>query len=413
MLKFTINGRPVRPQDLAKEMTRAAATSVAEQVRERVSAIRHPDSGEFATVVVEGDTLDDMSFCVEGSASLLEIVKARLSPEEMEGMAFVATDGFAAPRAFLSYGWEDRELARRIAEGLQGQGIDTWWAEWEIGAGDSIRRKIDAGLNDCTHFIVLLTPASITRPWVNEEMDAGFVRKVNAKCRFIPLRHGLEASALPPLLQGMLSPAISDEARDLRQLVNDIHGVGRKPALGPAPMAANGPRTGYTAAATAIAGLFVAESQHGQFADPQLTVDEIGQRTGLSADDVEDALHELRHRLQVSFGRVLPKSSLYSEFDRHWQPWDPAADALRLAADLVNDPGMPNASGEIAARYGWTPRRLNPALTYLEERAAIRISEAIGSAPYVTIRVARTDATRRFVKSRSDGANSHRAQGLG
>ena len=200
MLKLTIEGRPVQLQDLAAEMTRTVVRGVAEQVRQRVGAIRHPESGEFATVVVEGETLDDMSFCVEGSEELLEIVKGRLSPEEMEGMVFVATDRSEAPRAFLSYGREDRELARRIAEGLQAHGIDTWWAEWEIGAGDSIRQKIDAGLSDCTHFVVLLTPASITRPRVNEEMDAGLVRKVNAKCRFIPLRHGLEASALPPLL---------------------------------------------------------------------------------------------------------------------------------------------------------------------------------------------------------------------
>lgn len=88
-------------------------------------------------------------------------------------------------------------LAQRIAETLQGNGVQTWWAEWEIGAGDSLRQKIDAGLSDCTHFIVLLTPRSIVKPWVNQEMDAGLVLKIQARCRFITLRHMLPAEALP------------------------------------------------------------------------------------------------------------------------------------------------------------------------------------------------------------------------
>lgn len=400
---LTVNGKPVRPGDLAREMMRDAAAGVAQRVRDRLGAIRHPETGEFATVVVEGETLDDLTFRVEGSEALLQFVKARLSREEVTNMTFAATGAPGVPRAFLSYGWEDRALAGKIAEGLQSHGIDIWWAEWEIGAGDSIRRKIDAGLSACTHFIVLLTPTSVNRPWVSEEMDAGFMRKVSSECRFIPLRHGLEATALPPLLAGILSPSIDAEASDLRQLVADVHGVNRKPPLGPPPVTASGPRTGYTAAATAVAALFVADSQHGMFADPQLTVDDIGKRTGLSAEDVEDALHELRHHIQIRFGRTLPKGSLYAEFDRHWKPWDPRIDALRLAADLVNDPEMPVAPKSVAERYGWTPRRLNPAVTYLEERAVIRVSKTIGSSPYVAVRIAKTDATRRFVRSRSEG----------
>src|SRR3546814_17275327 len=86
-------------------------------------------------------------------------------------------------------------------------GIDTWWNGWSIAAGDSIRRKLDEGLANCTHFLVLLTPISIAKPWVNEEIDAGFMRKVSRQARFIALRHDLEAEQMPPLLRG------SSEAR--------------------------------------------------------------------------------------------------------------------------------------------------------------------------------------------------------
>ncbi len=95
------------------------------------------------------------------------------------------------PRVFLSYASEDREAAERLARDMIHQGIDVFFAAWEIRPGVSIRAKIDEGLQNCTHFIVLLTPASVTKPWVNTEIDAAFVLKVEESCRFIPLRLGL------------------------------------------------------------------------------------------------------------------------------------------------------------------------------------------------------------------------------
>lgn len=401
MLKLTINGKSIKSVDLEKEIMRTAAARVATSMREKLGSIRHPETGEFPSVVVEGEDLRDMAFRIEGSPDLLQIVRDRMQPEELKGMTFVATEAGVAPRVFLSYGWEDQHLASKIAEGLETNGIETWWAEWEIRAGDSIRRKIDAGLENCTHFLVLLTPTSIARPWVNEEIDAGFMRKVGAKSRFIPLRHGLDGAALPPLMAGMLSPEIDADGTGLRQLVNDIHGVSRKPARGPVPVAASAPRSEYTSAATAVAGLFVTSSTNGQFADPQLKIDEIVERTGLSSDDVNDALYEIRHRVQTRFDWVVPKSTLYSEFDRYWQPWDPAVDAVRVAADLVNDSQMPTSPLEIAQRYGWSARRLNPAIAYLQERDAIRVFQALASGPFIAFQISKTEATRRFVKSRN------------
>ena len=123
-------------------------------------------------------------------------------------MSFTETTA-AKPKVFLSYTTSDQALAKRIAEALMAQGIDTWWDQWEIRAGDSLRRRIDQGLGNCSHFVVLLTEASIKKPWVNAELDAAFVRKLNDHCRLIPLRYGIEPSALPALLQGLRLPTIS------------------------------------------------------------------------------------------------------------------------------------------------------------------------------------------------------------
>src|SRR4051794_31747271 len=127
--------------------------------------------------------------------------------------------------AFVCHASEDNELARRIATDLHANGIDTFFSEWEIRAGDSLRRKIDAGLESCTHFIVLVTPTSLNKPWVNAEIDAAFIRKVEGSAVLIPLRYELEVEQLPPLLRGLLSPAIRNYDADVKQLIADIQGV--------------------------------------------------------------------------------------------------------------------------------------------------------------------------------------------
>jgi hypothetical protein len=173
---------------------------------------------------------------VEGSPQLLELVRQRVGGD---GDVETVTEGESpegAPRVFLSYTSDDAALAERIATALHANGIETWWDKWCIGAGDSLRQKIYEGLGECTHFLVLLTPQSFGKPWVNQEMDAGLVRKLSNKCRFLPVRHKLPAADLPPLLSSMYAPEISAD-EDITQLINDIHGISRKPKLGPAPHA--------------------------------------------------------------------------------------------------------------------------------------------------------------------------------
>jgi len=82
------------------------------------------------------------------------------------------------PVAFLCHASEDKNMVRRLANDLIAHGIDVVFDEWEIHAGDSLRQKIDAGLELCTHFIAVLSPTSIRKPWVNSEMDAGFVMRL-------------------------------------------------------------------------------------------------------------------------------------------------------------------------------------------------------------------------------------------
>ena len=79
----------------------------------------------------------------------------------------------------------------------------------------------------------------------------------------------------------------------------------------------------------------------------------------------------------------------------------PEVDALRLATDILNETTFSTHPSDIATRYDWAPRRLNPALSYLIARELIFHNHAMGSSPWIVSMVQKTAATRRFVKSRA------------
>lgn len=406
MVEIKINGKPFSAKTLEESFMFAAA----EQLRQKLGAIRHPETGEFPTIVITGTSLADFKIQLEGSPELLAIAQARLAGESTKSEANTVNEGMEnmskqePPTVFLSFAFEDHDLAERIANALMSQGIDTWWAGWCISAGDSIRQKIDEGLSSCTHFIVLLTPASVDKPWVRQEMDAGLMRKLNSATKFIALRSGLAASALPPLLQGSLSPEVDATSFDVKQLINDIHGISKKPALGPAPAIvrqAKDMQTGYSAAASTLAKYFVEITDFGRKFEPFAKVEDISAATELSNDDIVDAAHELSGLLTVhQFGNIYPEEELFVRFDKFWKPWDPAADALTIATHLNNDETFPTHPEEIARVLGWESRRLNPALAFLCQRKLVDERRMLDTGPWLVSSIRKTDATRRFVKSR-------------
>ncbi len=307
-----------------------------------------------------------------------------------------------SPKVFLSFGWEDHQLAEKVAKELMINGIDTWWAEWEIQSGDSLRQRIDEGLGVCTHFVVLLSQESIGKPWVKQEMDAGLVRMLEEKCKFVPLRYELPHTELPPLLSGRYSPEVSDDCH-LASLINDIHGISKKPPLGKVPYNKELPDIGFSVAATAIANVFCEQSETGTCSDPILSMEKVIELSGLCHEDVEDALYELRSFFKDDHHHVHPESELFVEFDKAFMGWDSEKDALRIASSILNDDSFPTNVDKIASRFEWTPRRINPAINYLINRDICRDTEIMGTHPWAQPYVdeKQSGSIRRFVKSRT------------
>ena len=112
----------------------------------------------------------------------------------------------------------------------------------------------------------------------------------------------------------------------------------------------------------------------------QTSRSEIAAATGLSEDDVADALYELRNFMKSGTTAIMAEGTLYAEFDKYVFDRDPAADALVIAQALQNDPTFPENAAEIAERLQWPPRRLNPALAYLVDRRVVWDTQLLGGA---------------------------------
>ena len=312
----------------------------------------------------------------------------------------------SVPKVFLSYASEDRELAKRIAEGFTKNSIDTWWDEWEIRAGDSIRQKIDEGLRDCTHFVVLLTPNSIDKPWVKTEIDAGFIQDVDDKAKFIPLRSNLPVEHLSDLLRSRRSPELSDDLEwDIGQLISDIYGITKKPEKGKGPAAIEQPESNYSPAAMAVAEYFCRETKYALQCDPDISEEDLAAAASLSLMDTQDALYELDYFMEddsvIGCKRVTPNIFFWAEFDQYF-PYggNPKEDAFKIAADLVNGQNSSISAKNLLEKYEWEPRRLNPALSYLIENEIISYCDPVlDGFRCVTSTISETPATRLFVKN--------------
>jgi tetratricopeptide (TPR) repeat protein len=100
--------------------------------------------------------------------------------------------------AFISYAHADQEWVRVLAENLHRSGIDLFYDEWEIGAGDVLVHKLDQGILTTRNGVIVVSPTALSRPWVQEEYAAMMTRAVAGQQRVIPVL--LKDAELPPFL---------------------------------------------------------------------------------------------------------------------------------------------------------------------------------------------------------------------
>ncbi len=110
---------------------------------------------------------------------------------------------------FISHASEDKaEFVGPLANTLKGMGLDVWYDEFVLSAGDSLRTKIDEGLTQSIFGVVVLSRNFFQKKWPIAELNAIFSMDL-ARGRFlIPIWHNItkdEVLRFSPLLADRLS----------------------------------------------------------------------------------------------------------------------------------------------------------------------------------------------------------------
>lgn len=378
-----------------------------QKARGAAASIVDPETSRHADVFVDRLPENAVAIRTTGSPAFARLLEKRLGvgPGEVEVMN--TADGAQHPKVYLAHASEDKARIRPLAEYLMANGIEVWFDEWEIEPGDSLREKMEEGLGAMTHFVVALTETSIEKPWVAKEIDVGLVRQVGGQSRFVPLLIDLDPAKLSPFLQTMLYLPLdpADEAQR-KGLVDRLHGVSRKPALGSAPryvQSAPEGLEGWSPAAIAVGRHIVETSEQAMSVDPIVTLDSLEDALDLQPDDLRIALLDLHdggylREMNVQ-GHYAPQLALFVEFDEAFMPFSPREDAIVLANKMVTGGERACDTARMAGELSWEPRRMNSAICYLERAGAIKSRTALASAPWRAVQLIRTDDTLRFARN--------------
>ncbi|MHB1536215.1 MAG: DUF1883 domain-containing protein [Acidimicrobiales bacterium] len=163
-----------------------------------------PSSGRWHLVVdmqgLRGSTKSSVRI-IPGSA-LRPLPPIRDSHSQLRGiadnLAEVGRSAIPAPArnigydVFISHATEDKDaIVRPLATALQNLGLSVWFDEFELHIGDSLRRKIDAGISNSRFGIVVLSQAFFAKSWPQYELDGLVTMEVSGKQVLLPLWHGV------------------------------------------------------------------------------------------------------------------------------------------------------------------------------------------------------------------------------
>lgn len=134
---------------------------------------------------------------------------------------------------FLSHNHADKEFVRKLARDLGNHNVKCWLDEAEMKIGDSLMQKIREGIDNVDYFVIILSPNSITAPWVVNELDVAMNYQMKGKpIKVLPIM--LKDCEPPGLLVGKLYGNFMDESfyiESFKKLLNTIGVVFNKRAM--------------------------------------------------------------------------------------------------------------------------------------------------------------------------------------
>ena len=409
--EFRRNGRKVSSkkffEGISEDVTEIGMEHIEEKYHGIASSIIDPETGRPADIIVRRVGKSSVRLIANGSPAFARELERRIGLNE----GTVELPKSDAPNVYLAHASENKaNLAEPLARTLFDAGIYVWLDKWEIRSGDSLRQKMEQGLSNCSHFVVLLTPESINKPWVNAEIDAGFLQDIEGSSAFIALRNGISVGDLSPFLKSRLCPEIDlNNSVLVDSLVDDIFGRSKRPDLGSAPSYVQTVEPGlatWSNEAQALAKHLVLISKTGSEFDPETNIEACAIALDMPMDLVRFAVVDLEEgglieRAAWNDALFHVRPSLFVEFDRHFLDFDNREDAKRVAGLVVQEGGDYVESHTVCASVAdWSVRRFNSALNTLVDLRLVSpervlIDHTGSEFAFESMRV--TDKTRRYV----------------
>jgi hypothetical protein len=302
----------------------------------------------------------------------------------------------AAPGVFVSHATEDNErFARGFAERLRENGCRVWFDEWELLPGDSLVDKVfEEGLKDADAMVVVLSASSIDKPWVREELNAAFIKRIEGKCKLIPVL--IDDVAVPEALKSTVWQRIGDldhYEEELDRILRAIHDDRNRPEPGARP------RYSET---TALPGLFSTDTlvlrtaggtsleSDGTLVDSREVLDRLSGE-GLTEPAYLDSLDVLEEhwyiRVHRTLGAGLDGASAFSltttgleEYARNFIEGYETMQTT-VVAELVNTDHR--ADRQIAAETGVPRVLVEHIFDVLESRGLVKVSKTTGPNSHV------------------------------
>jgi hypothetical protein len=126
-------------------------------------------------------------------------------------------------RCFLSHNKADKEVARAIGAHMTLSGMDVWFDEWEIRAGDSIPGKLNEGLQGFEAFVLVWSAHAHNSNWVRQELSTAIMRAMNEQsAKIVPCL--LDETPLPPLIADRRGIDFTDRHEGIAELIGDLTG---------------------------------------------------------------------------------------------------------------------------------------------------------------------------------------------
>ena len=102
---------------------------------------------------------------------------------------------------FLSYAATDKEIVRKVADGLKSSGIQVWFDESSLKPGSQWVLEIERGLDAADFILFFISPSSVSSGWAQKELQVAMHRQLSSSGgpRILPVL--LEKAEVPPLLR--------------------------------------------------------------------------------------------------------------------------------------------------------------------------------------------------------------------